>query len=89
MATAYLKGTASADYFGWSVAGAGDINNDGYDDVLVGAYGQSSGYTDNGVAYLLYGSSAGITGTITAATIGTTVSGAAFKGPGTNYIAGE
>ncbi|HLD45369.1 MAG TPA: integrin alpha, partial [bacterium] len=37
----------------------------------------------------LYGSSAGITGTITAATIGTTVSGAAFKGPGTNYIAGE
>ena len=28
-------------YFGWSVAGAGDVNRDGIPDVLVGAPGQA------------------------------------------------
>jgi len=41
------------DYFGYSVSGAGDVNNDGYDDVIIGA--QTDSY--NGKVYLYYGGS--------------------------------
>jgi len=47
-----VSGNAASDYFGWSVSTAGDINNDGYDDILVGAYGKNS---YQGAAYLVYG----------------------------------
>lgn len=43
--------------FGWSVAGVGDVDNDGHDDVLVGATGQSG---SEGAAYLYLGSSSGL-----------------------------
>ncbi len=32
-----FQGLRQNDDFGWSVAGAGDVNNDGFDDVIVGA----------------------------------------------------
>jgi hypothetical protein len=48
-------GTASSDYLGTSVGGGGDINGDGLDDVVLGAY--AVGSTNTGVAYLLYGDS--------------------------------
>ena len=50
---------ASAN-FGISVASAGDVNGDGYDDVIVGASGYSNGETDEGRAYLYLGSSTGL-----------------------------
>ena len=40
--------------FGQSVSGAGDVNNDGYDDVIVGAPSYSS---NTGRAYIYYGGS--------------------------------
>ncbi|HET6273808.1 MAG TPA: FG-GAP-like repeat-containing protein [Bacteroidota bacterium] len=36
-----FNGSASFDYFGLCVAGAGDVNNDGYDDVLVSSRGNN------------------------------------------------
>jgi hypothetical protein len=45
--------------FGQSVSSAGDVNGDGYDDVLVGAYSYDNGETDEGRAYLYLGSSTG------------------------------
>jgi len=47
-----LSGEVGTDTFGWDVSGAGDLNGDGYDDVLVGApkYG-----ADNGAAYVFRG----------------------------------
>ena len=47
-----LNGEASNNYFGISVANAGDLNADGYNDVIVGAYGYSS---NAGRAYIYYG----------------------------------
>ncbi|MBN2487074.1 MAG: FG-GAP repeat protein, partial [Bacteroidales bacterium] len=38
--------------FGWSVSGAGDVNNDGFDDIVVGENYYS---TNTGRAYLFYG----------------------------------
>lgn len=49
---------ARLDFFGHAVAGAGDVNGDGYDDVVVGAY--QHGLDDSGAAYLYFGFSGGI-----------------------------
>ncbi|MEO6540218.1 MAG: integrin alpha, partial [Ferruginibacter sp.] len=50
--------------FGCSVASAGDVNGDGYSDVIVGAHGSSGGLTlVEGVAYIYHGSAAGLSAT--------------------------
>jgi len=43
------------DYVGRSVAGAGDVNNDGHDDLLLGGNFGSENGTYSGVAYLVHG----------------------------------
>lgn len=50
LASGKLLGEGEDHYAGWSVAGAGDVNGDGYDDVLVGAP-----YAGGGVAYRVLG----------------------------------
>jgi len=47
-------------YFGNSVASAGDVNGDGYDDVIVGAFRYSNGQDYEGRAYVYYGSQGGL-----------------------------
>jgi len=46
--------------FGFSVASAGDVNDDGYADVIVGAPFYDQGQTDEGAAAVYYGSAAGL-----------------------------
>jgi len=54
-----LKGLNQNDNFGWSVSGAGDVNRDGYDDVIVGApYADAAGSYDIGQAYIFLGGQA-------------------------------
>ncbi len=48
-------GKAAGDYFGYSAASAGDVNGDGYDDLIVGAYGNDDAGTSAGKAYIYYG----------------------------------
>ncbi|SEI66352.1 FG-GAP repeat-containing protein [Dyadobacter sp. SG02] len=43
------------DFFGWSVAAAGDVNADGYSDMIVGSPNFSSGQTDADAAFVYYG----------------------------------
>ncbi len=54
-ADASLTGSAAGDEAGASL-GSGDINADGYDDVVIGAPGNDAGYNQSGTVYLLYGS---------------------------------
>ena len=46
-----------------SVASAGDVNGDGYDDVIVGALNYDAGLTDNGVVRVYHGSCSGLADT--------------------------
>ena len=55
LAFAKLYGESSTDFSGRAIAAAGDINQDGYGDVLVGAHQQDGGGTDAGAVYLIYG----------------------------------
>ena len=54
------QGNQSNIDFGWSVSTAGDVNGDGYSDVIVGALGLDNGQTNEGRALLYQGSSSGL-----------------------------
>ncbi|MCP4387715.1 MAG: hypothetical protein GY802_05435, partial [Gammaproteobacteria bacterium] len=51
-----LIGGDAHDRFGRSVASAGDVNNDGLGDIIVGAHGADDGGADSGSAYVFFGS---------------------------------
>ncbi len=55
-----LEGNLVGLGFGSTVASAGDINGDGYGDVLVGAPAWDNGQVDEGRAYLFLGSATGM-----------------------------
>ncbi|MEQ9640939.1 MAG: calcium-binding protein [Alphaproteobacteria bacterium] len=50
-----VSGEAGNDFLGQSVAGVGDVNNDGFDDILIGATGSDAGGVDSGAAYVVFG----------------------------------
>ncbi|MBI2340163.1 MAG: FG-GAP repeat protein [Deltaproteobacteria bacterium] len=87
-------GTNAGDYAGTSVAGAGDVNGDGYDDILIGAPGNDLFRLNAGAVYLVFGSSSLTNMVLTGADVrffgeyksdyaGTAVSGAGdFNGDG-------
>ncbi|MBE7501761.1 MAG: FG-GAP repeat protein [Verrucomicrobiales bacterium] len=55
------EGDQAYGYFGWSVAGCGNVAGDAYDDIIIGApYYDSGGYYDNGKVYVFVGSSSGL-----------------------------
>jgi len=54
------EGNEAGASFGASVAGAGDVNGDGYSDMLVGAEGVDGFLPDDGRVFLYHGSSSGI-----------------------------
>jgi hypothetical protein len=54
------EGNQNGANFGFSVATAGDVNGDGYSDVIVGARFYDNGQTDEGRAFVYHGSAAGL-----------------------------
>lgn len=74
-ATAILTGTADNDHAGESVAGVGDTNGDGFDDLLVGAYGLYTAVDGRGGAFLVQGP---VSGTVSLATADAAITGSQF-----------
>ncbi|OYU09775.1 MAG: hypothetical protein CFE38_21020, partial [Comamonadaceae bacterium PBBC1] len=76
-------GGVASSRLGWSVSSAGDVNGDGYDDMIVGAIDSNS---NAGAAYVVYGNAAGagvslVNGTI-APSLGFKIAGASGTGLG-------
>ncbi|MEL7086796.1 MAG: integrin alpha, partial [Cyanobacteria bacterium J06597_1] len=51
-----IQGDADYDGAGYSVSSAGDVNGDGIDDIIIGAYRGDDGGINAGEAYVIYGS---------------------------------
>jgi FG-GAP repeat protein/hemolysin type calcium-binding protein len=60
-----IQGIAAQDFSGISVNSAGDFNGDGFEDIIVGAYGADPvGGSAAGQAYVVFGKATGWTGTL-------------------------
>lgn len=58
VANAQLRGDASNDYAGGAVAGAGDVDGDGLNDLAIGSFGADDGGSGSGAVTVVTGSSA-------------------------------
>lgn len=60
-ATIQLRATYNSSFFGHAIASAGDVNRDGFDDLVVGApTARVGGQLNSGAAYLFRGSMSGL-----------------------------
>ncbi|HEX8257170.1 MAG TPA: integrin alpha, partial [Allosphingosinicella sp.] len=82
-----IRGSAEYDRAGFSVASAGDVNGDGFDDVIVGAYANDGGGTSAGAAYVVFGRASGL-GTIDLAALAP-ARGFMIRGDAANDYAGS
>jgi|GEM_PF-6162495 len=55
-----VSGDQNNSSFGFTVSSAGDVNKDGYGDVIVGAYQYDNGQNDEGRAFVYHGSASGL-----------------------------
>ena len=70
-ANTFIEGGQVAASFGRSVAGLGDLNGDGYDDVAVSATQYDAGQTDEGATFIFHGSATGIAATVATQAVAT------------------
>ena len=74
-AVATISAEAFGDNLGFSVASAGDVNGDGFDDILIGARSNDDNGIQSGRVYLFYGP---VSGSLDATTADAIIEGAAF-----------
>jgi hypothetical protein len=71
-----IVGINAGDGLGTSVHGAGDINGDGLGDVIIGATNNDTNASNSGEAYVVYGRTSTIIGSINAANADVRIQGA-------------
>jgi Ca2+-binding RTX toxin-like protein len=60
-----LDGVAAGDYSGWSAGSAGDVNGDGFADLIIGArYADPNNNSDSGSSYVVFGKASGFSSSI-------------------------
>ncbi|WGM40240.1 FG-GAP-like repeat-containing protein [Caulobacter sp. NIBR1757] len=83
-----ISGLATGDVLGDSVGNAGDVNGDGFDDLILGSPYADVGGSSTGTVYVVYGSASGIPASINLATM-TADQGFKIVGPANNAIIGK
>ena len=81
-----INGEAAGDRSGGSVSNAGDVNGDGFDDLIVGASGADPNGNSSGKSYVVFGKADGTAVNLSAVTAG--IGGFAINGEGANDRSG-
>ena len=64
-----LIGVAAYDRAGFSVSDAGDVNGDGFDDLIIGAKSADSNGTNSGASYVVFGKASGFAASLDLSTL--------------------
>jgi hypothetical protein len=64
-----INGEAALDRSGYSASDAGDVNGDGFDDILIGAYGVDSNGEFFGASYVIFGKAGGFSANLDLSTL--------------------
>jgi hypothetical protein len=86
-----FNGGTTGDRSGWSVSSAGDVNKDGYDDILIGAPSADTPFAEAGKTYLVWGKATWSSGSFELSSLpsgGSTI-GVVFNGISSNYQSGR
>ncbi len=83
-----FNGISANDNSGYTVASAGDVNNDDYDDFIIGAPAASPNGTDSGAIYLIFGKASGWTSSFELSSLNGS-NGVTFNGITTNANSGR
>ncbi len=59
-----INGVSALDELGSSISNAGDVNGDGFGDILIGAGGADNHFKDSGSVYVIFGKSTGFSATL-------------------------
>src|SRR5690349_12631466 len=54
-----INGVTPGDMSGFSLSSAGDVNGDGFKDIIIGAYGADPHGSKSGASYVVFGSASG------------------------------
>ncbi|HEY9833831.1 MAG TPA: hypothetical protein V6D26_24990, partial [Stenomitos sp.] len=82
-----INGEAAGDRSGGSVSNAGDVNGDGFNDLIIGASGADPNGNSSGKSYVVFGKADGTAVNLSAVTAG--IGGFAINGEAANDISGS